>query len=156
MCSALYTLMREHRQLNLLVDWSEPGSDDDREAVATRRLRTPTLFVGNNRLQLEQIGLEEAEQLDQGRLVAIAPRDVDTMALFGLALRGAIGRLGDAEAIRKLVFRQLRVEPTGRFGRRRYKVAADGEVGWMIPPFEFSVHPEPLWLIRGEVAPDAR
>ncbi|WP_418320253.1 diacylglycerol/lipid kinase family protein [Piscinibacter sakaiensis] len=156
MFSAMFSLLREHRQLNLQVDWREPGTDDDKEGAPPQRLRTPTLFVGNNRLQLEQIGIDEAEQLQHGRLVAIAPRDVDTLSMFGLALRGAIGQLGDAESVRRLAFRRLRVEPIGRFGRRRYKVATDGEIAWMKPPFDFSVHPQRLWLIKGEPEPSAR
>ena len=47
--SALATLLREHRQLRIRVE----------RAGKAHVVRTPTLFVANNRLQLEQIGIDE-------------------------------------------------------------------------------------------------
>lgn len=179
MCSAIYSLLREPRQLRLklvdvLVDDSaQPAGPDSpvQSANAARAVhavkaaangdrraatwRTPTLFVGNNRLQLEQIGIEQAADLELGRLVAITPRAVGTAALFWLALRGAIGQLGDADSVRSLSFQRLVVEPAGRFGRRRLKLATDGELLAMRPPFEFSLHPEGLWLLKANPDPVA-
>ncbi len=162
MFSAIGSLLGEHRQLLLNVDWRNAVSAADGPSAGAvksgglHQLRTPTLFVGNNRLQLEQIGVAEADELSRGRLVALAPRAVGTAALFGLALRGAIGQLGEAESVRSLAFERLSVLPAGRLGRRRFKIATDGELTWMKPPFVFKVFEKPLWLIKkAEVASDA-
>jgi len=45
--AALATLLHSHRMLLLHINWG----------TTERDVRTPTLFVGNNRLQLEQVGV---------------------------------------------------------------------------------------------------
>lgn len=152
--SGIVTLMREHRQLQLRIAWraEEPTMPGMTRHDGEVRLRTPTLFVGNNRLQLEQVGIGEAAVLDQGQLVAIALRPVGTLAMFGLMLRGALGRLGDADQLISLPVHSLTVRPSARYGRQRLKVATDGEVLHMRTPIEIRVGPEPLWLIK---APEA-
>ena len=138
--SALATLLREHRQLRIRVE----------RAGKAHVVRTPTLFVANNRLQLEQIGIEETEALASGRLAAVMPRPVDT-----LTMRGALGRLGEAEQIDHFGFTQMTVTPApafGGYGGQRLKIATDGEVGWLRAPIEFRVAPEPLWLLKPDGA----
>ncbi len=145
LAAGVMSLMREHRQLALRIGWSQtPG----RPAVPERRLRTPTLFVANNRLQLEQIGIADAPALDQGQLVGIALKPVGSLAMLGLLLRGALGRLGDADQVLSLPFLDLSVRQGLRYGLRRLKVATDGEVMWLRSPLRFGVAAQPLWLIK--------
>jgi diacylglycerol kinase family enzyme len=118
-----------------------------------RNIRTPTLFVGNNRLQLEQIGIEQARALEAGRLAAITLRPVGTLAMLALLVRGALGRLGEADQVVSQGFTQMSVRPTLSYGRQRMKVATDGEVLWMRAPLLFRVAPEPLWLLKPEHPP---
>lgn len=154
--SGLVTLLREHRQLALRVAWEGevPVLPGARRVGGELRLRTPTLFLGNNRLQLEQVGIGEAAALDQGQLVAVALRPVGSWAMLGLILRGAMGRLGEADQVLSLPVRSLTVRPSARYGRKRLKVATDGEVLKMRTPIEFRVAPEPLWLIKRPAADD--
>jgi len=142
--SALATLLRGHGFLSLELD-----HDHEREVV-----RTPSLFVGNNPLQLEQAGLEDADAIDQGRLAGVVLHASGSRALLGLALRGALGRLGKADAVRSFKFKRLQVQPAVR-GVRKLKVALDGEVCWMKPPIVFSVAEEPLWLLTPQPKGDA-
>lgn len=136
MLSGLATLLRERRQLDLEI---ENGGE-------VQRLRTPTLFVGNNTLQFRQIGLDEAVQVIRGgELVALAVRPTGTAALLGLALRGMIGRIGDASQLQGFALRRLTVRSRSH---RRFRVATDGEVRWALPPLVFEVSPKPLWLLR--------
>ena len=109
-----------------------------------------TLFVGNNRLQLSDIGLPEAGEVDEGQLVGLVLRPVGRLGLVRLALQGALGRLADAEEIERLVFRRLRVAQGGWWRGRQVKVAMDGEQCLMRTPLVFEVASQPLWL----VAPD--
>ena len=134
--SGIATLLQSRHQLRLTVE----------SAGQTASLRTPTLFVGNNRLQLVQVGIdgEHADALAQGQLAAIAVRPIGTLALMGLLVRGVLGRLGDADNIQSFSFRRLTVTPKGM---RRIKVATDGEVAWMQTPLVFEVAAEPLLLL---------
>lgn len=108
---------------------------------------TPTLFVGNNKLQLQQIGMAEADALEAGFMVAIAPRPVATASLLWLALRGALGTLGDAANVRSFVLRELAVTRSIRH-TRSVKVAVDGEVLRLQEPLRFRVSPRPLYLLK--------
>ncbi len=106
------------------------------------------MFVANNRLQLEQLGVPEAAELEAGRLVGLVLRPLGRGALLGLALKGALGRLGEADAVERLVFRRLQIEPGRRWWPvRDVAVAIDGESTRMRPPLVFSVAERPLWLL---------
>lgn len=137
MWSGLMTLLREHRQLVVEIE-----HDQGRE-----RVRTPSIFVGNNSLQLEQVGLEGALDVEGRRLVAVIVQSVGTMELLSLAMRGMLGRLGEDDRVRDFPVRSLTVRPLSGISRRGIKVAVDGEVFWAQPPLRFSVAPQPLMLM---------
>jgi diacylglycerol kinase family enzyme len=145
--SGLSTLMQARGQLHLEIEL----------ARQTASLRTPTLFVGNNYLQLTRVGIDEnhASAVNRGELTGIALKPIGTLALFGLLARGLLGRLGEADNIDTFSFRRLTVKPRGM---RRVKVATDGEIEWMKTPLLFEVAAAPLLLMvpapehRAEVA----
>ncbi|RII81839.1 diacylglycerol kinase family protein [Neopusillimonas maritima] len=139
--SAVVTAFRHHRYLDMALE--QNGTQT--------QFRTMTLFIGNNRLQLEQVGMPQAESTKQGQLAAIAVKPVGTMAMLWLAARGALGRLSDAENVKGFSFRSLTVVPLGVWRnarKRRIKVATDGEIIWLRAPLKFRVAPEPLLLIK--------
>jgi diacylglycerol kinase family enzyme len=136
--SGLRTLLREHRHLIVEVEY-EQGAE---------RLRTPSIFIGNNVLQLEQVGLDEADDVKgRGRLAAVIVEPVSTAELLWLAARGMLGQLGEDERVRNFSFRSMTVRVMNRIGRRGVKVAVDGEIFWSPPPLNFEVAPEPLMLL---------
>jgi diacylglycerol kinase family enzyme len=134
--AGLVTLFEWRRQLKLEIEL------EGEKTVLT----TPTLFVGNNRLQMERVGMDPqvASQVGQERLAAVIAKPIGTWTMVWLMLRGAFGRLGEAEQVHSFAFRSLTVRV---LGMRRLKVAADGEVGVMTPPLRFSVAPRPLVLM---------
>lgn len=140
--AGLGTLRQEHPALHLRLD----------QGSRTRVLRTPMLVVGNNRFQLERLGIAEAPLVERGRLAAIAVRPVGAPALLRLALRGALGRLGEAREIVTFSFRRLELRLGVGDGDQRIKVAMDGEVLWRQTPLLFEVAAQPLRLLAP--APD--
>lgn len=140
MWAALSSMVGARRQLRLQLT-------KDGEVT---HWRTPTLFVGNNKLQLQQIGMAEADALDAGFLVAISPRPVGTLSLLWLALRGALGTLGDAANVRSFALRELEVRRSTRRSRS-IKVAVDGEILQLQEPLRFQVSPQPLYLLKNGV-----
>ena len=137
--AGLMTLLRGHRNLRLRIEVA---------GQAARDVRTPTLFVGNNALQMEQLGFPEAQAIDAGKLAAITLRPVGRLWMLWLLLRGALGRLGAADKVVNFSFKSLTVRGARAFGPRHIKVATDGEISWLPLPLHFRVAPEPLWLIR--------
>jgi diacylglycerol kinase family enzyme len=132
------TLLRSDRPLRLSI----------RCEGAVREITTPTLFVGNNRLQLERMGLPEAKAPDTGRLAAVMLRPTGTLAMLGLMLRGALGTLGEADTIERFEFTQMQVRPRLLPGRHSIRVAMDGEVRRLRVPLDIGCSPRPLFLIK--------
>ncbi len=131
------TLLHDHRALSLQIELDGQ----------TQTLFTSTLFVGNNALQLEQVGIVEAEAVP-GQLAAVAVRPGSKAGMLGLLLRGALGNLGASDQIDSFAFSQLTVRPRSSYGRKRMKVAIDGEVLWFDAPLRFAVASRPLQLLK--------
>ena len=136
--AGLATLLRAHRRLRLRIEYGEHATN----------VRTPTLFVGNNRLQMEQLGTAQA--FDEGHLAGIMLRPVGIVGMLWLVLRGALARLGDADKVTAFGFDSLTVHVRRFAGRRSFKVATDGEVTRLALPLTFRVSPEPLRLLKPE------
>lgn len=134
--AALATLFRPHHQLRIDVE-----SRERRQSVVT-----PTLFVGNNRLQLERVGIPAADLTERHRLVAVLLKPVSAWRMLVLIVRALFGRLGEAQEVVSFVLERMTVR--SRFGRRRFKVAMDGEVEWLSAPLTFRIAPHPLLLLR--------
>jgi diacylglycerol kinase family enzyme len=142
--SAIKTALRSTRPLRITLDL------DGQE----RRLHTPTLFVGNNRLQMEQVGIEPlSAALDDGELAAIAPKAVGFAGLLGLLVRGMFGRLGSADNLVVFSFKRMTVKKRLFHRKKTMKVATDGEVCQMNTPLEFRVLEGELLLLKPEHEP---
>lgn len=135
------TLLRAQRRLRLRI---ETGG-------TVRDMQTLTLFVGNNRLQLQQLGAEPADTVrgtpGNGSMAAVVLRPIGTLQMLRLMLQGAMGKLGEAAGVESFEFDHLVVRPTLPQGHRGVKVAFDGEVTRMRAPLDFRVHAKPLYLL---------
>jgi diacylglycerol kinase family enzyme len=150
--AACTTLLRVHRQFRLHIELGAAAHD----------VRTTTVFVGNSRLQLAQVGVQTGLQSegstnahDNGRVAAVMLRPMSTLAMVGLMLRGAMGTLGDADSIESFEFEHMVIRPRLAFDKGKVKVAFDGEVRWMRWPIEFEVSPRPLYLLKPDTARSA-
>lgn len=137
--SALWSLtFREQRRFAVRVEHGGEAS----------LIRASTLFIGNNALQLEEVGIPEASELRKGRLVAIGVRPASKPVMLGLALRGATRSLAGAEHAFRFTFQRMEVQRVApAAGARPVKVALDGETLRIAPPLVFRVGAKPLWLL---------
>jgi len=139
--AASATLLRAQRQLRLHIEIG--GKARDVQAL--------TLFVGNNRLQLQQLGAEPEDTLagtpGDGSMAALMLRPIGTLSMIRLMLHGAMGKLGEAQSVERFEFEHMVVRPTLAPGRRGVKVAFDGEVTRMRAPLDFRVLGKPLYLL---------
>lgn len=115
-----------------------------------RMTLTSTLFVGNSALQLQEVGVDEAEKAGHRRLVAttLAPRP--PLSVMQMIWQAARGRLGAHEAVDSFSCTALTVEAAGWRLTNRVRVAFDGERTWMTLPLHFAVADHPLWLLAPE------
>lgn len=138
--AALWTILFR-RQPRLVLRIARDGE--------TREVRASTLFVGNNPLQLERLGLDEAQAVEAGQLAAIRVQPTSVWRLLDILLYGAVGRLEQAEGVEAFAFRELEVAPLRPRARAVFlKVATDGESRRMKLPLVFRVAPRPLKLVR--------
>ncbi|MBK9572468.1 MAG: diacylglycerol kinase [Rhodoferax sp.] len=138
------TLLRAQRRLRLRIE----------QGAAVRDVKALTLFVGNNRLQLEQLGVEPEQALQTGYITAVMLRPIGTLSMLRLMLHGAMGTLGEAHSVEHFEFDHLVVRPTLVPGRRGVKVAFDGEVTRLRAPLDFRVLSKPLYLLKPSPQPD--
>ena len=141
--AALATLLRAQDSLTLRIEWEGK----------VRHVRTLTLFVGNNRLQLEKLGLTDPDGTGRngtrnGYITAVILKPIGTLAMLKLVLRSAMGKLAEASGVEHFACQKLVVGHTFTLGRRSVKVAFDGEVEWMVSPLTLRVLPKPLWLLK--------
>lgn len=139
--AACATLLRTRRQLRLHIEM----------AGMARDVQALTLFVGNNRLQLQQFGAEPQDTIagtpGDGSMAALMLRPTGALSMLRLMLHGAMGKLGQAQSLERFEFEHMVVTPTTAPGHWGLKVAFDGEVKWMQAPFDFRVHAKPLYLL---------
>ena len=98
--------------------------------------RTPFLFVANNEYQVEGISLGRRTSLDDGSLYAyVAPRQ-HARDLPKLAVSAILGRATRTPSLRAFAASELEVDTPGR---RRLRVALDGEVIYMATPLQYRI-----------------
>lgn len=147
--AAFATLLRAQRRLRLHIETGQSARD----------VQTLTLFVGNNRLQLAQLGAEPTDTLagtpGHGSMAAVMLRPIGTLAMIRLMLHGAMGRLGEAAGVESFEFHHMVVKPRLAPARKEVVVAYDGEVARMRSPIDIRVLDKPLYLLQfqGAAAP---
>jgi len=144
--AACATLLRAQRRLRLRIELG----------ATVRDVQTLTLFVGNNRLQLQQFGAEPDDTLagtpGDGSMAALMLRPIGTLSMIGLMFHGAMGRLGEAAGVEGFEFQHMVVKPRLAPGSRRVMVAFDGEVAHMRSPIDIRVLAKPLYLLHAPAA----
>jgi len=144
--AACATLLRAQTRLRLHIEMG----------ATVRDVQTLTLFVGNNRLQLQQFGVEPRDTVagtpGEGSMAAVMLRPISSLSMIRLLLHGAMGRLGEAAGVEGFEFQHMVVKPRLAPGRRDVVVAFDGEVAPMRSPIDIRVLDKPLFLLR---APEA-
>ncbi|PTT17988.1 diacylglycerol kinase [Acidovorax sp. HMWF029] len=106
-----------------------------------------TLFVGNNPLQLDRMGLPQAQQVaDGGHLAVVMLKPQNRSAIARTVWNAATGQLDRDSAVTSIACTELTVAPSS-WRPPQVKVAFDGEREWMAPPLHFRVGTRPLWLV---------
>lgn len=133
MLSASLRALRSFRNRRLWI--SAPGVETP--------IRTPLLFVGNNRYSASLFALGHREALDAGELCLHAVRARSRAHLFWSGLRGLIGRLDQQRDFVTI----YAAEATISSDRARLTISADGESFSMETPLEYRLRPKALRLI---------
>jgi diacylglycerol kinase family enzyme len=112
------------------------------------RVRTPFVFVGNNRYEMNPFSLGARSALDRGELSLYVARNVRRWGLVRLAFRALVGRLRQDRDFEAITVPEVDVGTH----RRIVRVALDGELFRMESPIRYRIRPGALRVL----APEAR
>ena len=104
---------------------------------------TPFVFVGNNEYAMDLFNIGLRDRLDRGVLSIYITHRASRLKLIGLALRAVTGRLRDDKDFLELYSTEVKILT----GRKRLRVAFDGEVDLMKTPLHYRVRPGALRVI---------
>lgn len=141
--AAVWSMFRpaSGRRWRVLVKSQEGAPAQQGEHLVT------TLFVGNNPLQLDRMGLPQAQLVaDGGRLAVVMLQPQGRWAVARTMWNAATGKLGRDKAVFSMAFKEFTVTPAS-WKPPQVKLAFDGEREWMAPPLHFRVGERPLWLV---------
>lgn len=129
-----------------LFEWRWQLTLDAELDGRTARLRTPSLFVCNNRVQLQRLGIDDAvvHQVGHGHVAGLLAHPLGAWSKLKLLWHAVVGQLHEARELDAFSLRSLSVTTRAA---RKLKVATDGEVHWMELPLRFCVSPQPLLLM---------
>ena len=113
--------------------------------------RTPFVFVGNNRYEMEGFRIGERARLDGGELSLYVANRTGRLGLLRLALRALLHRLNQAADFDMVHARHIEVQTR----RERVHIATDGEILLMQTPLRFRVVPGALKVIVPRPEPAA-
>ncbi len=136
MLSASITSLRHFRRHRLWI--SAPGLEAP--------IRTPLLFIGNNRYQVNLFGLGRRERLDEGELCLYAIRARSRLHLFWAGIRGVFGRLDQQRDFITAYVTEAEISSS----RGVLTLSADGETERMETPLRYRIRPKALRLIVPE------
>jgi len=106
-------------------------------------IRTPLLFVGNNRYQVNLLALGQREELDAGELCLYAIRARSRAHLFWAGIRGIFGRLDQQRDFITAYVTAAEISSD----RPALTLSVDGETVRMETPLRYRVRPKALTLI---------
>lgn len=108
--------------------------------------RTPFVFVGNNKYEMENFNIGTRARLDAGQLSLYFSHRTRRLGLVKLGLRALVGPVEQVEEFVAMVTTEVLIETR----RSRIRVATDGEIMLMRPPLRYRVRPGALSVIVPE------
>jgi YegS/Rv2252/BmrU family lipid kinase len=122
-------------QVRLIADHKEFGS------------RTPLIFIGNNRYEMEGLNIGGRKSLREGCLSVYLTKRTGRLGLLVLALKALFGRLRGAKDFVSLATTELTIQTR----RRLINVAVDGETIAMPSPLHYKIRPGALCVMVPQI-----
>jgi diacylglycerol kinase family enzyme len=114
--------------------------------------RTPFVFIGNNKYEMERLNIGSRAHLDKGELSLYMTNRTGRLGLVRLALRALLRGLRQEKDFLALSTKEIWIETR----HRHLRVALDGEVIRMLPPLQYHVRPRALRVLTPASNPASR
>jgi len=132
--AVLRALVQRNPFLNVRITTAEGGGLAE---------RTPLVFVGGNRFQIEEFNLPGQRCVRRGELAIYVARTDGKLGLLRLGLQALLGRLRGERRLEVMCAGEALVETR----RKRLPVALDGEVVTLQTPLRFRTRPAALKVL---------
>jgi diacylglycerol kinase family enzyme len=110
---------------------------------AALNTRTPFVFVGNNKYEMEKLNIGSRAHLDRGELSLYMTNRTGRLGLVRLALRALLRGLHQEKDFVALCTREIWIETR----HKHVRVALDGEVTRIVPPLQYRARPRALRVL---------
>jgi len=104
--------------------------------------RTPFVFIGNNRYEMQGLRMGSRKRLDEGQLCLLTARRLSRWALVRMAIAGLTGGIHNSGDLDVLCAPEVWIRT-----KRRLMVAFDGELAPMTPPLHYRIRSAALKVI---------
>lgn len=132
--STLKTLLKPHSTLHIDI-----AIDGQKQA-----LKTSTVFIGNNSLQLRDLNLDVSKCISAGKLAVVIVRKVSAFDMIKLIFRGIAKTLQNSEHLETDCADSLMIH----LKKPSIKVALDGEMFHLNTPLKIQAQPKTLLLMK--------
>lgn len=105
--------------------------------------RTPFVFIGNNRYEMEGLNIGARSRLNGKELSLYTSNRISRFGLLLLGLRALFKRLRNDSDFLEVTAREISIHSR----HRRLRVALDGEVRVLTPPLHYRVVPQSLRVV---------
>jgi len=105
--------------------------------------RTPFVFIGNNKYEMETLNIGSRAHLDSGELSLYMTNRTGRLGLVRLALRALLRGLRQEKDFVALCTKEIWIETR----HRHVRVALDGEVVRIVPPLNYRAQPKALRVL---------
>ena len=139
MVRAARAVLQQYSQLNVDLDAGNKGRLSQ---------RTPFVFIGNNRYQIEGWNIGSRERVDAGRLWLYLAPNVGPLGLFKLGVATVMGRTAPGDDAEIFETSQCTIQTR----RKVIDVATDGEVNLMPTPLRYRIRPGALRVMVARAA----
>jgi diacylglycerol kinase family enzyme len=112
------------------------------EGISAER-RTPFVFIGNNRYEMEGLDIGARSRLDAAELSLYTTKPISRFGLLRLGLRALFKRLRNDSDFLEASAREIWVHTR----HRRLRVALDGEVRVLTAPLHYRILPQSMRVI---------
>jgi diacylglycerol kinase family enzyme len=106
-------------------------------------LKTPLVFVGNNRYRLDLLHVGARERLDEGQLALYVANTASRWGMLKILVRGLTGQLTQSRDFQTMLTCEVTVETR----KKHLHVAIDGELREMESPLKYETWPQALRVL---------
>lgn len=108
-----------------------------------KSFKTPFIFIGNNRYELDELGGTKRLHLDQGTLTIYIAKTKSRLDLLKISLFALVGHAKDLDEFEQFYPTSVTIETK----RSKLSVSHDGEVTKLTSPLHYKIHPKTLKIL---------